>query len=214
MLEGYYYTFKKLKKNWSWPTSVGPAPPSKSKRKFHAKFCPPPRLLQWGSSKLYNFFSIGSLLSLEKFSFCLFSEKKLEFVCFPPFLPAFFKKVGLFLPKIAYIDGKQTNQNIFLNDRFKCLKCFYIPWLYQKLQIGTNYDCSNTRRWWEKWRNFRIFSKKQLFTLNYCFFWKNTKISPFPPSSACIWTIIICSNLKLLVQPGYVEAFQTVKPVI
>ena len=25
MLEGYYYTFKKLKKNWSWPTSVGPA---------------------------------------------------------------------------------------------------------------------------------------------------------------------------------------------
>ena len=43
---------------------------------------------------------------------------------------------------------------------FECLRCFYIPWMYQKLQIGTNYDCSNTRRWWGKWRNFRIFSKK------------------------------------------------------
>ena len=31
MLESYYYTFKKLKTIWSWPTSVGPAHPSKSK---------------------------------------------------------------------------------------------------------------------------------------------------------------------------------------
>ena len=31
MLEGYYYTFKKIKNFWSWPTSVGPVHPSKSK---------------------------------------------------------------------------------------------------------------------------------------------------------------------------------------
>ena len=31
MLEFYYYTFKKIKKFWSWPTSVGPVHPSKSK---------------------------------------------------------------------------------------------------------------------------------------------------------------------------------------
>ena len=31
MLEGYYYSFKKIKNFWSWPTSVGPVHPSKSK---------------------------------------------------------------------------------------------------------------------------------------------------------------------------------------
>ena len=31
MSEVYYYTFKKIKKFWSWPTSVGPVHPSKSK---------------------------------------------------------------------------------------------------------------------------------------------------------------------------------------
>ena len=29
MLEGYYYTFKKIKNFWSWPTSVGPVHPLK-----------------------------------------------------------------------------------------------------------------------------------------------------------------------------------------
>ena len=72
-------------------------------RKFFPKFCPPPPFTV-GSSKRYNFFSIGSLLSLEKyvrqkFSLCLFSKKQFDFVCFPPFLPLFFKKVGLFCLK-------------------------------------------------------------------------------------------------------------------
>ena len=31
MLEGYYYSFKKIKNFWSWPTSVGPVHPSKLK---------------------------------------------------------------------------------------------------------------------------------------------------------------------------------------
>ena len=31
MLEFYYYSFKKIKIFWSWPTSVGPVHPSKSK---------------------------------------------------------------------------------------------------------------------------------------------------------------------------------------
>ena len=58
---------------------------------------------------------------------------------------------AFFWLKIAYIDGKQTNQKYFYkNEIFECLRCFYIPWLYQKLQIGANYDCSNTRRWWGK----------------------------------------------------------------
>ena len=47
------------------------------------------------TSKCHNFFSIGSLLSLEmyvrqKFSLCLFSLKNFDFVCFPPFLNVFF----------------------------------------------------------------------------------------------------------------------------
>ena len=91
-------------------------------RKFPGNFCPP--LLQWGSSKRYNFCSIGSLLSLEKyvrqkFSFCLFSKENFDFVCFPPFLPLFFKKVGVFWKKMHLLVGnRQTQKN---SKKMKCL---------------------------------------------------------------------------------------------
>ena len=61
-----------------------------------------------------NFCSIWSLLSLEKyvgqkFSLCLFS-KKIEFVCFPPFLPPYFKKVGLFCLKERILMGNRQTK--------------------------------------------------------------------------------------------------------
>ena len=63
---------------------------------------------------------------------------------------------------------------------------------------------------------FSYFKKKKtiIYSKLLFFFWKNTKIFPFPSSSACVWTIIICSNLKLLVHPRYVEASQTLKHFI
>ena len=38
MLEVYYYTFKKIKKIWSLPTSVGPVHPSKSKTIYSCNY--------------------------------------------------------------------------------------------------------------------------------------------------------------------------------
>ena len=118
-------------------------------------------------------------------------DKSFHFVCFLKIFLILsvshhfclvFGKKSSFLLKIAYIDGKQTNQKIFKkNEMFECLRCFYIPWLYLKLQIGTNYDCSNTRRWWGKWRNFRIFSKKAvIYTKLLLFFEKIRKFLHFP----------------------------------
>ena len=72
-----------------------------------------PPLLTGLSSKCHNFFSIWSLLSLEKYVrqkylLCLFSKKKR--VClFPTIFTLLFQKVESFLPKIAYIGEKQTN---------------------------------------------------------------------------------------------------------
>ena len=95
-------------------------------RELFVIFCPPPPLLQWGSSKRYNFFSIGSLLSLEKyvrqkFSLCLFSKTFLEFVCFPPLLPPFFKRCRHFWLKLRILVGN-TQTKIF----FKKMKCLSV----------------------------------------------------------------------------------------
>ena len=82
---------------------------------FSGRFHPPLTRL---SSKCHNFFSIWSLLSLEKYvwqkySICLFSKKNFECVYFSPILLYFSKKLSPFLPKIAYINGKQTNYKKF-----------------------------------------------------------------------------------------------------
>ena len=89
--------------------------PNERSCRFFVIFCsvfPSPQLTGL-SLKFHNFFSIWSLLSLEKYvrqkySLCLFSKFCFEFVCFPPFYPLF-SKIEYFLPKITYIDGKQTN---------------------------------------------------------------------------------------------------------
>ena len=90
----------------------------------------------------------------------------------------------------------------------KCLSVWVLHyWLYQKFQI-------DTRRWWGKWRNFRIFSKKVLIYIKLLFFLKKHENFSIFPSSVCVWTIIICSNLNLLVQPRYAEPSQTLKHFI
>ena len=77
---------------------------------------PPPPTLIGLTSKYYTFFSIWSLLNLEKY-------KSIHFVCFPKkfwvclfptMLLSFFKNWVLFFSKIVYIGGKETNlKNIF-----------------------------------------------------------------------------------------------------
>ena len=106
-------------------------------RELFATFCPPP-LLQWESSKRYNFFSIGSLLSLEKyvrqkFSLCQFSKNVLKFVCFPPFLPPFFKKCGHFWLKLRILMvNRQTitffkkMKSLSVSNAFSSPKCILI----------------------------------------------------------------------------------------
>ena len=70
----------------------------------------------------------------QKFSLCLFSQKKLILSVSHHFWLVFGQKTHFFWLKIAYIDGKQTNKKVFSkNDKFQCFRCFFIPWMYQKL---------------------------------------------------------------------------------
>ena len=125
----------------------------------------PPPLVTTLTSKCHNFFSIESLSSLEmyvrqKFSLCLFSQNKFDFVCFPLFLPCFWPKNAFFGLKSRILMGNRQTKTFKKKKNFKCFRCFFIPWLYQKLQIWKSYDCSNTRLWWKKWGIFLIFPKK------------------------------------------------------
>ena len=87
-------------------------------------FLPRP-LLQWGSSKQYNFFSSGPLLSLEKyvrqkFSLCLFSKNKFEFVCFPSIYAILGKKDQLFWKKeVKRVGNRQTQIYFLKTDKVK-----------------------------------------------------------------------------------------------
>ena len=146
-------------------------------------FPPPP--VTTLTSKCHNFFSIGSLSSLEmhvrqKFSLCLFSQFFLILSVSHYFCLVFGQKRFFWL-KFAYIDGKQTNWIFFQNNKkFECFRCFFIPWLYQKLQIWKSYDCSNTRLWWKKLGMFLVFPKKAvIYTKLLLFFGKIRKIPHF-----------------------------------
>ena len=97
--------------------------------------------LGWSSSALVcfridsNFFSIWSLLSLEKYvrqkySLCLFSKKNFEFVCFPPFYHLFSKKWAFFAKNYVYWWETDKLEIFFFNEKFECFRCFFIRWLY------------------------------------------------------------------------------------
>ena len=69
---------------------------------FSKNFCPP--LWDRTTLKWRNFFSIGRLvpkkiLVRQKYSVCLFSKTKFDFVCFPAFLPFFCKNCVIFAKK-------------------------------------------------------------------------------------------------------------------
>ena len=92
-------------------------------------------LLTGLSSKCHNFFlylvsvEFGKVCLTKVFTLSVF-QKNFEFVCFPPFLLSFSKKIECFLPKITCIGGKQTNYKKNLNEKFECFRCFFIRWLY------------------------------------------------------------------------------------
>ena len=83
------------------------------------------------SSKCHNFFSIWSLLSLEKYvrqkySLCLFSKK--IWVClFPTIFTLLFQKNWiLFAKNCVYWRETDKLQKTFLNKKFECFRCFFI----------------------------------------------------------------------------------------
>ena len=131
--------FQKQLSNFSLKKNIFPQMQQTSKpnerwcRFFGIYWWLPPPPLTVLSSKCHNFFSIWPLLRLrkyvrQKFSLCLFSKKQNWICLFPTLFTPFFQKLESFLPKIAYIGGKQTNWNFFkTNEMFECLRCFCIP---------------------------------------------------------------------------------------
>ena len=91
----------------------------------------------------------------------LFIFLKKILVCLFPINTRDFKpKKAFFSQKQGKNGGKQTNSNFFQkNKKFECFRCFFIPWLYQKLRIWKSYDCSNTPMM-GKMEDFSYFSKK------------------------------------------------------
>ena len=96
--------------------------------------------VKWGPSKRYIFFSIKSLLSLkkyvrQKFSFCMFPNGFCG-ICLSPilFTPSFQKSWSLIAQNCVYW-WETDKLKLKKNEKFECFRCFFIPWLYTKLQI-------------------------------------------------------------------------------
>ena len=92
---------------------------------------PPPPCYSGGLQNGITFFLLGpcwvwkSMLD-KSFHFICF-QKNFGVCLFPTPFTSFFQKMWSFLAKIAYIGGKQTNQNFFFkNEMFECLRCFCI----------------------------------------------------------------------------------------
>jgi hypothetical protein len=92
-------------------------------------------LLTGLSSKYHNFFSIWSLLSLEKYvwqkySLCLFSKRILSLSVSHHFYSPFPKKMSAFCQKLRVLAGNRQTTKKILNEKFECFRCFFIRWLY------------------------------------------------------------------------------------
>ena len=130
-------------------------------------------------SKYYNFFSIG-VISMNKFliaqkhSLCLFSRKKIEFVCFPRIWPRFSLNNGDFRLKTYILMGnRQTN---FFYTKMKSLNkvdAFSSPKCYNVFQ--------NDNFLWVWTRDVKLGKTPnfQFWTQNVQFCWNFMKISDF-----------------------------------
>ena len=100
---------------------------------FSARFLSPylPDCLQNAITFFYLVsVEFGKVCLTKVFTLSVF-QKKFWVCLFPTIFTLIFQKIESFLPKIAYIGGKQTNyKNKFLNEKFECFRCFFIHWLY------------------------------------------------------------------------------------
>ena len=132
-------------------------------RDFLEGFPPPP--LTGLSSKCHNFFSIWSLLSLEKYvrqkySLCLFSKKILSLSVSHHFYSPFSKNWVLFAKNCVYWRETDKLQKIFLNESLNDLDVLFHPLVVLK--------ASNLKELWlfkhtpmmGKMEDFFDFSKK------------------------------------------------------
>ena len=88
--------------------------------------------------------------------------KKNDFVCFPRFLAHFCPKFSLFLQKIAYFGGKQTNSILFFkNIEFGSWRCLWTPQVLQNHQKSWLYvfpKLDHGHAKFRKMKNLAIFS--------------------------------------------------------